>query len=325
MDREPSHDQLCAIIERISPTERALLQLLAVIYEPCSKTILHRCAQACSLEPFAGFRSRSSSPEDLTYYLTHLRKLHLIDAQLRCQPTILEPTVRQAIAAGSFEALAKAVRQILPFESVSRANSPSACLRHVRELRIAFHSQDAQLFNRCYAWIHEHCPDGETSPEPVVDICNHPFDEEWFSRLPIEWQIFSLDCIFSSATWHLTDDQMALSYGLKTEFQQLLPDRARAKFDFDLTLRCLAGGELAEARRLLATSPARADFLGLSGLLAFQEGGYDQAAANLAKDLRELRHRARKRNACFQTLPGVAYALAVLLGSQRPDMIKLRQ
>ena len=325
MDKGFSYDKLNALIERLPPTERALLQLIAVIREPTGKTTVHRCVQACLIEVFERFRGQPTGIEDLSYHLKHLRKLHLIGTQLECHPAVIEVVVRQAIADSRFEALTGATRQILPFDPFQRTNGPAPCARNLRELRIAFHIGDAPLFNRCYTYLFEHCSADYTHPDPVVSICNSPFDAEWFSQLPMVWQVFSLSRIFSSAIWRLTDDQAALSYGLKTEFRERIPPDDRAGADSDLISRCLAGGELTEARKILETSPARDDFLGLLGLLAFLEGNYDQAVKMLATDLQELRRRTRKRNAYFLGFTGVAYPLAVLLRSECPDLSKVRQ
>ncbi len=301
------------------------MQLLAVINEPIAKTTLHRCVLACSVGAFKDFRGRPSDPEDLSQHLKHLRKLQLVDNQLQCHPDIVEVITRRTVASGHFEAIVRATRQILPMIPFYRPSDPSFCKRYRRELRVAIHLQDAQLFNKCHALLLDYCSPAYTIPDPLVPICNNPFDVEWFARLPIAWQIVALNAILYSAIWHLEDDQEALAYALGNDCQQQVPERQRAGFDYDLILRFLASGNLARSRALLATAPAREDFLGLRGLLAFLEGDYDQSVVIMNTDLQELRRRARKRNLYFLTFPGVALPLASLLRSERPDYAKLHQ
>ena len=95
MDKGFSYDKLNALVERLPPTERALLQLIAVICEPTGKTTVYRCVQACPIEVFERFRGQPTGIEDLSYHLKHLRKLHLIDTQLECHPAVIEVVVRQ--------------------------------------------------------------------------------------------------------------------------------------------------------------------------------------------------------------------------------------
>ncbi len=320
MDKDQLRDRLVAIYHRLDPAEQALLQLLSVIYEPTTKGMIFRCIQATRIDPLQEFLGRLRIPDDLTPYLRHLRKLELIDTQFQCQPLIVEVLTRFALADGHYGAMIKAVRQILPAESYLRANIPGLCSRRMRELRMAIYSQDRQLFHSYYTVVLDRCPVAFTVPDPVVRVCNNPFDPVWFSQLAVEWQLFALYCIFQHATWDLGQDEAALAYALNEGFLPRIPETSRTGFFYHLVLRLLVSGRLAEAQAIVMDAQTHGALLGLTGLLAFMRGRIDEAMASFDADLQRLRRATHKRHQFFTDLPGLAYLL-ILLNRHEPSEV----
>ena len=93
-DQEKLRKRLMAYYERLTPLQKALLQLFSVIYEKTNITSVYNCLRATGLtfreEPVASIGA-------LKPHLDELQRLKLVDRQFRCHDAIVEVITRRAL------------------------------------------------------------------------------------------------------------------------------------------------------------------------------------------------------------------------------------
>ena len=157
---------------------RRVLQVLSILCEPVPASVVGDCLA----------QSDSAVTESVLQAAleTLVRQGHAEATAdgFRCVPAIREKVTRQAAAEGTFEPLARAVKRVLP---VALAWNRTASFRTydqgLREIRIAFYRQDSRAVQQALWEVsRQFPPDGRTEP-PLVAICAHPFDRDWFLAL----------------------------------------------------------------------------------------------------------------------------------------------
>ncbi len=96
-EKEQARKELLKIYEGLHPSERDLLNLCSIIFEPINKTTLCNVYRKTGLK-FPG--EKIESPKALDRHLYKLKSLRLLDENLQVPREIMEIVTRRAVAAG---------------------------------------------------------------------------------------------------------------------------------------------------------------------------------------------------------------------------------
>jgi len=208
-----------------------------------------------------------------------------------------------------FGPLVRAVKEELPSATYLYSNS---CPRVMRDFRIGIYSRDRNFFRKRLAELSSACSTLPDYTASIARICNDPFDEAWFSTLPVEIRMHALSIIFLQAMFRLEPDADALSHAMKNPFFKSAPQPERTPLLYNLVSRLIMGGRLSEAQDVIPEIEGRDYTFGLMGWLRFVQGKNSEAIGSFETDLRELRRRLGKRDVNFSGLGGLFYVLALL-------------
>ncbi|MDM8516091.1 DEAD/DEAH box helicase [Desulfobacterales bacterium HSG16] len=308
-DHRAIMNKLTDAYNTLSAFEKALIQMLSIIYEPVTPENLAKCIKKVkSLFP----TKLKCDVDDLVPYLEKLRKKNLIDENLRCDPAVIEVISRKAIWGDKFKKMAVAVRETLPVSNRYRQNSSEKCRRYMRDFRISIYTHDVSLHNESFRLLSNRCTREYREHAPLVSICNRPFDPKWFSTLEMDIQTYALYRIFINTAQDLESDREALNYAMNESFLKRIPEYEKPGFFSHLSSRLVLGGRVNEADKLIRQIGSSDYSGGILGWIDFVSGKNENAVKIFEADLTELRRRVGKKKAYFQGISGIFYVLALL-------------
>ncbi len=301
-----SRDQLITACDSLPDHECFILQLISVIYEPVNELALAECLHRIS---FAPADSTMLESEKLAACLSKLKKLGLVDTNLCCNQQVIEIATRNSIHDGRFESMVVAVREIFPISESKNISHSKNYLRHIREMRIGIYTHNLELFNKYLLLLFDF---PETSRvHPVIQICNNPFDINWFSALPAQIQLYSLHEILKNSLSTLTPISLPLAFLQKRGAISHIPPEGRPSFYYLLIVHLLLHGNIVKAQATLKKAGKEITSFGLRGWLFFLLGDNDKAIRYFETDLKLLQKINRKNNAYFTGIEGLFFILAL--------------
>ncbi len=209
--------------------------------------------------------------------------------------------------------MARAVQEeIPPIPYHTTGTATKYCQRAMRDLRIGLYTQNTKLLNKSYQQLYTHCAPRYGQLEPLVRVCNNPFDANWFGALPAGLQANVLTAIFYHTLFFLDADDEALAYASSPQIREAIPLANDPAFYHHLISRLLIGGHLTEAEGLLAEIRETMLLYGLEGWIWFLRDHNDAAIASFEADLKKLRRNDGRRTAYFGGLEGLFFMLALL-------------
>ncbi|MFP5213537.1 MAG: DEAD/DEAH box helicase, partial [Acidobacteriota bacterium] len=310
--------KLIGAYERLPEVERQLVQLSSIIYEPVDKETFHGCVHE------AGIRMPDGKPitiKALQTILSRLQNVQLLGEGYQCQESIVEVASRRAQASGRYGVMASAVQERIPSLYYYIFSKPKIyCLRTMRDFRISIYTKNSDLYESTLRKLSFSCPKYFENTDPIVRVCNNPWDADWFRTLPSSLQGLALTKIFRDNVARLEPDEEILAYGMDERFIKSLPEFERANYKYHLAARLVIGGRMSEAERILA-SPDLAFSAGLSAWITYLRGNTGEAIRRFDLDLKEFRKRSNKRSDYFYGISGPFFILA-LLESENPSAYK---
>ncbi|PAX51049.1 helicase, partial [Brunnivagina elsteri CCALA 953] len=298
--------------------EQKIVQLCSLIYEPFTTLSLVICLERAAIydEKSKLFVSKTLSP-----YIDKLIEHGLVVQEnkqgYRCHALLMEIATRDAVKSGDFPELAKAVTLGQPIR-VFWEDGPRSFqndLQFIREVRIGLYSQDLNFINQQLEDYQKFgFRENKLSLEDVLlEICNNPFDGEWFATLPENlydhciWMVLNhslLNFIPADEAFTMLQEECFNSAGVHTS------ERLRLQ----LTEQLLFRGCLQEAKETLESLPE--DYLQNTapywGWLCFLQGDNVSAIAHFSKGLEQLKKAAGKRQVYFNTTGGLFFILALI-------------
>ena len=295
-------------LERLSPLERSILQVLAVADEPLNQTVLLGLCTRAGIpthDPATNKPLTSLSPQ-----LRRLRDLGLIGTNNLISEQIVEVVVRALFAdtetlvtptppvqpaqlklpAASrggkrsppkpspppavplSQAIVAAVRSTLPepkgMHPFLGRDKATACRRTRRELRLALVGGEERDLDQLIDTLRHYCQPPGTFTDPVVSLINNPFDPAWCATLSAQRQALLIRRLLTHAFYALEPDQEPLALGLRPELRAALPADERLELLYHLALRLILAGRTGEAQRLVDELSA------LTGGYTFGFGGW---------------------------------------------------
>lgn len=241
------------------------------------------------------------------------------EAGLRCLPECREVLTRAAVAEGSFEGMARAVKRVLPVAVAwNRMASFRTWEQGLREVRIAFYRQDSRGLQQALWEMSRQFPaDGVREP-PLVAICAHPFDRDWFLSLSAPIRAAAAGEMLSWSALRLVRCDELLHC---LEHDGLRVPPAVRVFQADLYI---LQGRFEDASTALreVEGPALAV---RQAWMAFLRGDTDGAVAQFESGLHDLRREQTKADCYFRSYGGLFHLLALLRSGSEAHLERLRQ
>jgi superfamily II DNA or RNA helicase len=304
--------KLLSSFEACSADERALIQLLSVIYAPVSKNVLLNITRS----------THQKGPNSRTYTalllaeslekLSRLKLIHFTKDGLCCNPQIMHAATLSAVRDGSFETMARSVQIDIPMVTDWGTRYYRSAHHALRDVRIGFYRRDAMSAFEKAAQFERQFPYDALRCHPFVTICNNPFDGDWFRSLPEVLQLAAVIQILPHAGVNL--------YPSDEPFQMLCELMKRPGVDPDLhdffLIQLLLRGRLAEAEQA-AQEGARSTQLAVLGFGALQRGDFYGSVIHFEAALARLKKEIGKRKTFFNDLTGPFYILALISSGDR--------
>ncbi len=309
--------QLTQIYFELPPFAQKIVQLFSVIYAPIDKNSFLSCLSE------TGALDENNKPfvtKTLSRQIDRLKAAGLLVQENRqnpeCHPLLTEVATRHAVETGQFEILVAAVESKLPI----RSHWQNECrmfqnLRQcIREIRIGIYRQDPSFINKQiedyqkYSYSEEKLAIANIAEQ----ICNNPFDADWFQTLPQELYESSISSILLSSALKLSASEDALT--LLSEECSTDGKHCSDYLHLILTEQMLLRGCTQEAQQSLERISAQyqnnaAIFW---GWLSFLRGENEQAIIYYTDALKVLKKATGKRQIYFNTMGGLFFILALL-------------
>ncbi|NDJ17753.1 DEAD/DEAH box helicase [Myxacorys almedinensis] len=316
-DSEALRTRLIETYQKASFIEKQMLHLFSVIYEPVNRTAFLEC--------FAHTGARDEHGKPLGVSVLRSRIERLLNAQLliqergqgpQCHPLLVEIVTRDAISTGTFEPLVARVQKQFPVRTSWKGGPRSFSSRGqlVREVRIGIYRGDVDYIERQFEDYHNYTyrSDEISMDEIFQQVCNNPFDADWFKALPPQLYgsgissilaMSALYCVPAEEPFSLLQKTCAIGEGETSDFLRLL-----------LTEQFLLRGRVDDAQHTLEQlSEGYRENGGMFwGWLSFVQGENDSAIAHYTLALKALRKTTRKRQVFFNGLSGLFFVLALL-------------
>jgi len=315
----PANAGLIAAYERYPQAEKAILQVLSIVYQPINQTSLQKILDHLDWRDPDGapLSKRMAKP---------LRERFLADqlitqekGLLQCHPDIVEMLTRQAVAAGVFGKVATAAEAVVPVGGQYTAWYREEGPVQVRKLRLDLYGGNDRAalkqlgLDDAPFQLHDY---GLTNS--LVRVCTHSFDRQWFDTLSPALRFQVLAFLLNEAATHLQGSRDAWSL-MTAYFGAHPPHPEVALF---LAEQWLYRGDPGQAEALLPDDSPHS--LSLLGWVRFIQGRHEEAIGQFEAAIKATRRRSRKRNIHIPGLPGVLFLLA-LQRSGAPSRCELAQ
>jgi SNF2 family DNA or RNA helicase len=312
----PTQTQLAQAYRELPDLEQKIVQLFSVIYESVSRTSFINCLnQTGALDKNNKFFVNAT----LKPYLDKLLKAELLvigsGMNPQCHPLLAEIATRDAVQAGRFEILATSVENAVPVSTVWQKGPRrfQSTRQFIREVRIGLYRHNASYINQQVEDYHKytHSADRISIEDVFEQICNNPFDADWFATLPEDLYKSIISIILQSSALKLEPAEEA--FGLLESGCSQPGKHCSDYLRIVLLQQLLLRGCLQEAQQILeSVSPERNNTAIFWGWLSFLRGEYAEAINHYTVALKELRKASGKRQIYFSTISGLFFILALL-------------
>ena len=299
-----------------SADERALIQLLSIIYAPVSKQVLFNCAKNLSLP---GPMGRGYTLLLISETLEKLKKAKLVESSGQgtvCNPNLTHLATLSSVRDGRFAAMARVVQLDIPMVSNWGSSFYRLADHALRDVRISFYQKDANSAFEMAVRYRRQFPYEALRLPPFLAVCSNPYDEAWFRSLPEALQIASLQEMlpFASRNLIVSDEpfQVALELAAKPGAPEILIDLC--------CMELLVRGKSAEAETVARRGSSTTQ-LAILGCCALQRGAVSESIAHFQGALLKLKKETGKRKTFFADLTGPFFVLA-LTASGDPKLLE---
>ncbi len=329
---EKLRTQITEGYRKLPPFEQKIVQLFAVIYEPVSRTGFLECLnQIIKLD-------KSAKPlvsKTLKPYIDYLLGTGVLVQEsglgAQCHPLLTEIATRDVVRAGYFEMMVQVVDENLPIQ-VYRNNGPryfSSDRQLIREVRIGFYRQDISFIHKQLEDYTRYINQKQklTLEDICQQICNNPFDREWFSTLNQDLYEMSLIAILKHSSLKLVPANEAFEL-LQAEFSNRsggthsVGNRCTDPLLLILVEQLLWRGKLQEAQQCLEciSGDYRENAAVFWGWLSVLRGEYEMAIAYYTNALKNIKKTTGKRQVFFNSAGGLFFVLALLKEGSAPSL-----
>ncbi|MCI4624675.1 MAG: DEAD/DEAH box helicase [Candidatus Magnetoovum sp. WYHC-5] len=302
--------KLLAAYEKLSTYEKTVLELIAIIDEPIPKEKILNCLILYGIKG----QDNKLNMDALKYALNKLNKQELILPINMCNALFKEEIVRQSIAGGRFDELVKVVQEILP---------PTTSGRCFRQIRIAVHKQNEQMFIEYSNKAFKENPAAFTERKIFKEICATPFQPEWFSKAPIFIQVATLDEIFTDAITNVDPIPNEIFNFVLKQTQGHIKDTTsffHMLIATILILQCKLDNAIELTKNTDEVTAHK-----IRGWIYFLQNKNDEAINEYEKGLLLLKKHTKKTIVFFYDLGGIFFIMALLNKKDTQSLIKAEQ
>ncbi len=308
--------QLAKDYHQLPALEQSIVQLFSVIYESINRTSFLECFTYVGARNEKGQLFNAST---LKPYIDKLLAAGLLVQPIgqgpQCHPLLVEVATRDAVKAGRFDALVKAVQEKIPvktrWEDGPRYFKSKSQL--LREVRIGLYSHSLSFINKQLEDYSKYNSQDILSIEDVFEqVCNNPFDADWFRTLPEELYKSGISIILLNAAlkcypaeeaFALLEEECSTPGGHSSDEMQLI-----------LTEQLLLRGHVQEAQQSLerVSDECRHYTTVFWGWLTFLRGENDKALEYYTVGLKAFKKDKGQRQVYLSTINGLFFILALL-------------
>ncbi|MBE9209445.1 DEAD/DEAH box helicase [Nostoc sp. LEGE 06077] len=302
---------------QLHPCAQKIIQLFSVIYAPIDKNSFVSCISKTGAldENNKPWGTKTISPQ-----IDKLLKVGLLVQSGRqspeCHPLLTEIATRHAVKTGQFEILVTAVEEKLPIRTHwnKKARIFRSLRECIREIRIGFYRQDTNFINQ---QIEDYEKYADSEEKIVIQnifeqICNNPFDADWFNTLPQGLYENGISSILLNSALKLSVSEDAFT--LLEEECSTSGKHCSDYLHLILTEQMLLRGCTQEAQECLerVSDEYQHNAAIFWGWLSFLRGENEQAIKYYTDALKKLRKATGKRQMYFNTMGGLFFILALL-------------
>jgi superfamily II DNA or RNA helicase len=307
----PSHHHpskhLIKAFDSAPAEDRALIQLLSIIYAPVSRHVLLNTAR------LAGLHASENRPYTgliLGETLARLEVVRVVKSSkdgVRCNTLLAHHATLSAVKEGTFATMAQAVQGEIPMVSNWGSSYYRSALHALRDVRIGLYRKDMAYVMQIAALYERQFPYDTLRCHPLISASNNPFDPDWFRSFPEPLQIAVLRQLLPYARLNLLDSEGPFQILTEMYSRQTLPQDLVDNFALELLLR----GRLHEAEQV-AGEMASSTQMGILACGSLFRGHYHVAVERFESGLIKLRKETGKRKSFFDDLTGPLYILALI-------------
>ena len=324
-DSAKLYENLTTSYRNLSSSERQMIQVFAIAYEPVNRSLFFDCLLQMGLKDKGNQHFTAVS---LKGYVDRFLQLNLLTQERsqnpQCNSFLVNIAVRDAIQAGRFEQIVSAIEVKIPVPSYrSDSRSFTSESQFIREVRIGIYRQDIKFVGKQFDDFYRYGYSQQkiTLESILYQVCNNPFDADWFQTLNVEFYEIALVTILTNGMLKLnpTDEALAL---LQKSFQEesLAPNqenqenRCTDSLLMVLMEQSILRGDLQVA--LSAYDRLSSDYKDAGGsLLAwlhFIKGDRELAIAQFRQSLKVIKKVTGKRQVFFSGESGLFFILALI-------------
>jgi superfamily II DNA or RNA helicase len=314
IDSEVLRSQLAKDYRQLSTVEQNIIQLFSVIYEPIKRTAF------LDGLTYTGARNEHGqlfNASNLKPYLDKLLASGLLVQPIgfgpQCHPLLVEIATRDAVKIGRFYPLVKTVQDKLPIKTQWQGGPRYFATKSqlIREIRIGLYSHNLSFINEQLENYKKYNTKENISIEEIFEqVCNNPFDADWFRTLPKELYEKAISSILVNAALKCkpADDAFAL---LEEQCSSVDPS-----YELQLLLieQLLLKGYIQEAQQNLEciSDEYQHHAAVYWGWLSFLRGENNKAIEYYTIGLKTLKKGKSQRPIYFNNISGLFFILALL-------------
>lgn len=324
-DNQKLQVQLTEAYRQLPPIETKIVQLFSVFYEPINRTTFLECLN------YLGVRNENNRPfisSTLKPYIDGLLAQSLLVQEqgqgTKCHPLLVEIATRSAVKSGDFEAMAKTVQEKVPIKPRWQ-DGPLSFQNYnqlIREVRINIYRNNISLVNKNIEDYNKYNYHKEKiSVEKLIEqICNHPFDADWFVTLSPALYDNCISIILLNATLKCSPCDEA--FALLQEECATPREHSSDYLHIILTEQLLLRGCIQEAQESLEriSEDYQDNAAVYKAWLNFLRGDNQQAIIDYKAALQALKKATGKRQVYFNTMGGLFFILALLKDGSRENL-----
>jgi len=299
--------KLLSSLEACSPGERALIQILSVIYAPVSKNVLANVARRFNIRAPGDRAYTVLSISEALDKLSRPKLVQITKAGVRCNAQIMHAATLGAVRSGTFDAIVLAVQLEIPMVSEWGGSYYRSHEHALRDVRIGFYRRDAKFVLDMMARYERQFPYEALYCHPFVSICNSPFDPDWFRTLPEPLKVAALREILAHSAVTLFPSEAAFQALCERATDSDLPVGLVDIYCKELLMR--GRGTEAEHAARGGSSSRQLAVLGWGALL---RGAYPEAIDHYDAAFLRLKKETGKRKTYFDDVTGPFFIMALL-------------
>jgi len=308
--------QLAQTYRQLSHIDQEIVQLFSVIYEPINRNSFRNCLNQI------GALDENNKPfinKTLSRHIDGLLAAGLLVQESgqgpQCHPLLAEIATRDAVKAGCFEILATTVSKALPISSGYGKGSRYFLSESqlMREVRMGVYRHDLNFIHQqIQDYNKSHRSQKISVAQILKQVCNNPFDADWFRTLPQALFEIGISSILRDAALRCAPSEEPLALLLET----CSTPQGHCSDELQLVLaeQLLLQGRVAAAQQALEriSDEYREQAAVLWGWLSFLRGENDQAIQYYTVALKALGKIKSQQTGYFNTIGSLFFILALL-------------